>query len=593
MAMAETPTPRRIETARVILPPHLGAVLEEGRNIAYAIDPYTQHPVPGIEIRSVVDKEGRRDWMFENMRVFNSLPDAALLWKPAIDDYLRDLETARVNHERTLKTTRDRETFDKKARETRDTMLAMMAISASARAMERCAAVPDLYLKAISLGSEEPLSDAQDYLGSFLLHKDPQKYVTVIKDPLVGYYYQQVLEDAYLTRTKGQDPQLPLGDQDPEWHEVTTTQENKAGETIEKGKWHCSRVIIASTANIRKGAIDSLREEGRIDTNSLIYYFHGDARNGGFETYMRDALLRRDTPRSIKKKFGGNIPYTIRWAAARIACDAFLVDKFARWSFQLTSIDEDGVIKRESDIYDNSLKLAPTRDWGGDPFTNIIQPSFLPRQIKKVYEGEGAQILDMVDKGFRPDDIFFGGDEKLAEKILHPTAVENLKNIIRFNRAVGLFFGSSRAAGVSEYNMRALGDSLKDIGELLAQIYDDKEIVGAMIARLVLAKAEAARSSMVNPPFFVDVFGPLTDPRATQPLREMRDYLFGTKLDWRSGLIANMASQRTKLVFKGNKYGAQKDLELAFERLSGPEESLARKIFRGGVIVSTAMTSKR
>jgi hypothetical protein len=551
--------------------------------------------------------------MFENLRAFNTHPEAHRIWKGAIEYYLKDLDTARDTVIKRAEKPRAKplniEAFNAEMEGAKAKITAMLAVSASARAMEMCAANANAYLQYITESpSQDDIDlDAQDYLAPFLLHKDREKYGIVITDPLVGYYYQQILGDARIPQ-KLNDPELGLKDEEADLHKD------------KKGKgWKPSRVMVASTEEIRRGRLREIRDEGRFggtegkgDPDTLVYYLHNDAENGGFDKYI-NRLLGRDTKERFKKAgIKKKLPYSVRWSAARIACDAFLVDKFTRWSFQITCIDERGDINREDYIYTtkdgkrDSLKLTPTIKWGGDPLTNIIQPSFLPRQIKHVYEGDAAGILDIIDKGFRPDDIFFDPrfkDFNLPGRLLHPTAVEDLKKIGRYNKALGLYFGSSRGAAVPEYNMRELGKSLSDIAERFAQMYGDltlddgtkvgKHIVGAMMSRLILAKAMAARASMVNPPLFQEVFGPLTDPRSVQPLRELREYLFGSKLDWRSGLVAEFSSRRTAFVIRDNMFGAEDDIKLAYRILARPDEGLLRKAGRVVGVVGTAIASSQ
>jgi hypothetical protein len=577
------PAAPETETARVVPPPHIGAVLTEGRNIAYTKDPWGR-TVNWIEEFSVREEEGRKGWMFENLRVFNSLPQAPSVWKGAIDDYLLDLQTARVSSEK--RNPKERAKIEAGVIETRDTMKAMMAVSASARAMEASSGNPDTYLAAITQSSPEQLDlDVQDRWGSFLLHNHPETYMRAISDPLVKHYYEQVLTDSHLTSS-----------QEMEWRFDE-----------EDDEWKCSRVALVEDPAEKVDGIrivEYIRNKGREDRNSLIYYLHGKAKNGGFEAYIREALLKRD-----HGEWRDEHSETVRWAAARIACDAFLVDKYTRWDYQLTSMGPDGDYKPEGELYkktvrgreeDDELKLAPFENWGGDPFRVALQPSFVPRIIKGVYSGEAAVLLDWIDIGFRPKDIFFRyfktgkeGDKKLLEKIVHASAVEHLKKFARLNKAIGLYFGGSMAGKVAEAGMREIEKSLRDMADLLHQVYRDPYIVGAMLARLFYAKGEAARASMVNPPFFMEVFGPLTDPKSSQPLEELRIHLFGQKLDWRSGLIADLESQRTQFVFRGNPYGAEELIKEANKRLAAAKGGAFRQTLRAGLAISEAVTSKR
>lgn len=605
-------------------PANTVAIFREGR---YGIYERPWHDK--VDFLDIDKPEDRDRWVFLNMAVFNdgTIPAPESNWRSVVDYWLTDLRDSARLYQRKLERLRPVDAgkikeVQKGVKQTERKIKAMMAVSASARAMEDSAAVPDRYLKHISMSrGDEPDTDAQDYMASFLLHKDSDKYIRVITDPLVGHYYQKVLEAAHL-KTFTPDPSLGIADTEPEWHKVIEKRDKATGKVISvkvvpwddpDGKARCSRVIIASLEEMEKDdKIKDIREKGKDSPNDpnnrLIYYLCKDAQKGGFEAFIEEVLLKEDAD-FISQNFGEDgLPETIRWSAARLACDAFFVDKFTRWTFQLTSVDRTGSIRSESEIYDgDSLRLAPRQDWGGDPFTNILQPSFLPRQIKRVYTEEAAVILDLIDKAFRPDDIFFGAEgmeEGLPDKILHPTAVEHFKNIVRYNQALGFFFGSSRAAMVPKFRMSDLRDSLEQTGEKLAQIYGTlgenrgkdtgKQIMGAIMARLILAKAVAARASMVNPPFFKEVFGTLTDPRSSQPLAELREYLFGPGLDWRGGgFVADLISRRTKYIIKGNRFHAEEDLERAFKELATPEEGLGKRMVRVGAAATTSFAPRK
>lgn len=588
------------ESARVPIPVHIGAVFKEGRNIAYVWDPVERKLVHGIQDYSIDNEYGRRAWVLENVGTFSSL-EMPSAWKGAADDYLRDLQTAKMNAIRREPSRQKKEEIEKQVIQTRTLLKAMMSVSASARSIEKSAANPELYLGVISQGGEKIDKDAQDFMKTFLLHDDPEKYETVIEDELVKKYYKQILKDADLLE-EIDDPELSSGVGDdpepnnPEWHSFIDNRGRK--------KWVTSRVSIATQPQILNGRIAEIRS-GKDNPEKLLYYLANKAEHGGFEQYIIK-LLRRDSDADIESRKNDKLESdAVRFAAARLACDAFISDKMTRWGFQLTSISPQGEIMPEKDIYKDLLDIAPLKDWGGDPLMNVAWPSFLPRVIKGVYKGKAKSVLDAIDLGFKPIDVFFRnevGYEGLGEEILHPTAVENLKKLARYNDAMGLFYGSSRGAAIGESNMAVLKNSLFDIAEDLAQIYGTlklstgeligPEVLGVMMARLLKAKAMAARAAMVDPPFFIEMFGPTIDPKSANPLRDLRLYLFGSRLDYRTGLVANLASVRSDIVFRGNRFEAEQDLKEAYDILSTPEESGLRKAARLVVAVSTGVTSK-
>src|SRR3989304_8445771 len=92
--------------------------------------------------------------------------------------------------------------------------------------------------------------------------------------------------------------------------------------------------------------------------------------------------------------------------------------------------------------------------------------------------------MRLADLGFRPPDIFFDevnvdpttdkGRKRLAElqdAMVHPSAVEHLKKLGRYNKALGLYFGTSRAAMLPQTASSALKGALQQISELVPQIY--------------------------------------------------------------------------------------------------------------------------
>ena len=578
MGMAEASK----EFATVVLPPHIGAVFTEGKNIAYAVDRFGRL-IPGIETYSISD-EGERDaWILENLRVFNSLPTAPDVWKGAVDDYLLDYDTAVNNVLKETVREGDRKALEKETSESREKLLAMMAVSASARAMEHSSGVPTAYLTYITRSRDGEDLDVQDRWKEYLLHKDPKKYLAVINDPLVRHYYDRILKDAGIKTGKDLDWHKPKGD-----------------------PWRCSRVeLVEEAATLRsEGTKDRPGDEEK--DAPLLYFLHGKGRNGHLDAYIKKVLLVNDSESFVVEQYGRSIDDTARYSAARIACDAFLVDKYTRWEYQLTNIRDDGTHAWETEIYDKNLNLAPSKSWGGDPFRAVIQPTFLPR-LKGVYSGEAKEILDLVDMAYRPHDIFFDPkNPELQWEILHPTAVEHLKRYAKYNIALFLFFGGSRAQAVAEGQVRALENNLMVIGDRLDEIYgsikiDDKDpndrtgkhIVGAQEARILYAKARAARASVVNPNFFEEAFGPTVDPRSPAPFRELREHLFGPTLNWKNGLIANLSSARTGFIFQGNDYHAEEFIVKANKLLAGAEGSKARQLLKAAVVVSTAMTSKR
>jgi|GEM_PF-6069256 len=568
------------EIAMAVLPAHVGEVFREGRNVIYTVDRFG-NTIPGLEIRTVKDALHRRAWVFGNMRSFNKLNGANRLWRGALADYIGDLNEAKTNAIREMSTTSDptksslreeTEAFDDEVGETEKLLISFMAVSSAARAIDASAGVPKNYIADVTGTSPEgPDMDKQ----ANILAGNPERYVRAIGDPLVRHYYDRIM------RASGIDMDSSL-----EWHKGADG-------------WVGSAVRLSRSAR-------EIRDD-RNNPNSLVYYLHNKAKNGGFDAYIKKVLLKEDSDDFIVEQYGERIDDPARESAARIAADAFIVDKFTRWSYLLTMVDEN-TLKHglEADIYgEKPISLFPSGDWAGDPFFGVLKISFLTGVIKGMYADKANNILRWADLGFRPYTIFTpstGVDSKLARKMLSPTAVENLKAYGRFCEAGELYFGGSRGQELKVTDVRSIGEKLAKIPELIDQVYgnidypnkdEGKHIEGYMFSVLLYAKALAFKISRDNPAFFSDVFGQVVDSRKPDSLREFREFLFGGSLDYREGLIAELSSGRTQIVFRGNRHGAEEYLQKTYDLLASPSESGTRKGLKAAVVVSTAFAPKR
>lgn len=473
-------------------PIHLGAAFATGRNVEYAYSWRTgEQLIPVLEIEN---KEDRDRWGLENIRVFSdgTLPSPELNWKPVIDSWLTDLKTAVVNR-----------LGRKEAKEAELDIKAMMAVSASARAMEQTAGGADKYVALITADREGDL-DRQDTWAEFLLHNDPDKLNRVISHPLVKRYYNRLLEDAGIAEVQ-------------EWHKA------------QPSSWKT--------------------EKGKADERKLVRYLrskNGDYK-GGFNEYIADVLLAEDSEEFRAQQLENGLGDTCRWAAARLACDAFLVDKFTRWEFEIDKAGE--------------YRMKPSPTWGGDPLRSILEPSFLPRRIKKMYR-DTPEVLDMMDASFRMDDAATQ-DEIFKKEQLQPSMVIGLKNLARYNIALFAFLGGSRATGVPLWTKDTIGKDLPIIAEMLDQIYGSiededgfpigKHVVGAMIAKIVFTKALSAVHETA-PPDIRDRMAYILETEGGEPFKEAMVFLWGPKLDSTEGWLKSLTAARTRMVFRPNKF---------------------------------------
>lgn len=536
-------TPKTTEKGSVAreLPLHIGAVYENGRNYLLV----EHESIPTLDIK---DEDNRRAYILENLHAFNTLFKQPQSWKPAVDLWLADAKFA-AKAEGLSK--EDFEAFSKQLK-------AMMAITASARAMEVSAGASISYLVALT-GGERGNLDAQDTMSDFLLHADPEKLNEVINNPLVKIYYDRLMRDAGLINDEGHRWDRNLDDPS----KIIDT--SSLMEFIDESRGFRDR--------IREGEIKTEVEGGK----GLVYYLENDAREGGFDTYIKEVLLAEDSQEYKDELLKRGIEEDSRWEAAKLACDAFLVDLWTRWE---TAIDDTREV-------DKLKKLSPMKTWGGDPLKAIIKPTFLPR-LKKVYTEKGDEvILDLTDNAFSPDDIFKGNIE---DKRIVPSMVTNLKRFARYNEAVFTFFGGSMATSIPSWDRKTMEEDIPQVISLLTQLYggtkgedEDKDsntgkhIVGAMAMRLLYIKALASAVETTKPGFG-EKMQILFDPQGeTRPFVGVMKHLYGAKLDGKSGFIQSLIGGRTRLVVKDNKFRAEEYYRKTWDVLQTNDETAGRK----------------
>lgn len=484
------------------LPLYIGAVFEGGRNEYLVEDPDL---IPKLNVQN---EDDRRVFIFENIHSFDYLFKNPSSWKAAVDLWLADFNIAVTKSRLNRK---EIESFQKKLK-------AVMGVTASARAMEASSGPMGNYLTILT-GVEGGDNDKQDIWASYLVHYDPEKLNVVIRDPLVKRYYDKLMKDAGLIN------------QEHEWRE--TPKPDKPGET----EWNPSIVEL----NAKASEI--------IKNSPLIKYLKNKAEEGGFDKYIEDVLLEEDSEDWVREKERKNFKEDSRKAAARLACDVFLIDKWTRWESLITEEEKENPVKPK-------LKLQPLDDWGGDPLKNIIEPSFLAR-LKGVYPGKDSVILDWMDMAFRPEDIF---KKQEKEKRVVPSMVTNLKKLSRYDKAVSAFLGTSMATGIATWD-RETQEQLPKIAELLSQIYgsklEDRHLVGAMVMRILYTKALASAVESSKPGFSEKMSIVLTPEDKERPFYGVMHFLYGEKLDAKSGFIQKLTGGRLRLVIKDNKYGAE------------------------------------
>jgi hypothetical protein len=513
-------------------PLHIKAVFEGGRNQFYVDDPES------ISVLDLKNKDDRQKFILRNLYAYNNLfitgSGMSASWLSVVKNWESDIDVADTKRHIS---TQEMQEFKKDLR-------AMMAVTASARAMESSAGSATDYLVALT-GGERGNTGWQDTNSLYLLHADPSKLNRVIDNPLVSPFYKQLMKDAGLKDDKFH-----------EWREFRDPDSDMD--------------MVIQTPSVVELSIQakSIRE-----TSDLIKYLRGNAILGGFDGYIKNVLLKDIPPKSED--------YETKMAAARLACDAFLVDKYTRWDDLVT----------EGGKHSLSLGLQPMEQWGGDPFKSILNPTFLPR-LKRVYVGEDAVVLDLVDSVFRPEDIY----KTLAEKhhkgygvmldprtrLITPSAVTNIKTYARYNTALDRFIGGPMATGIPSWTPKMMNEELPQVADLIAQVYGGqtlfppkkedgtkrppfpvgKHIAGTIMMRALYAKALAATLETAKPGFMdkmEEIFAP---ENKTRPFLDVMGYLYGPKRDNSSGFIKSLVGGRLRFEIKNNMFDAEKYYEL-------------------------------
>jgi len=506
------------------LPLHIGAVFKDGRN-------WLQVEHESIPILDIKNEKQRETYMLENIHAFDVLFKQPASWKPAVDIWLADAKFAADAGKLSKETY---EAFEQKLK-------AFMAVTASVRAMEESAGATPTYL-AVLTGGEKGNLDAQDTMPDYLLHGSPENLNRVLEDPLVAKFYEKIMSDAGL-----------IDDKDHRWRKHEKDEDK----------------YLPSKLELRQGV-----NKQDVRKGELVKYLKDESEEGGLDKYIANVLL--------KLRVGEGFSDDARWAAAKLACDAFVADWWTRWEEEIDhskeELDTINKTKTEGEKEFEGLELTPIKEWGGNPLKSISKPSFLPR-LKKVYTGKDKIILDLMDKAFRPLDIFRGDD--LEEKLVVPSLVTNMKKIARITDAMSRFTGDSMSSGIPSWENIVVGENLPKIEDLLVQVYGrvkdrgkpiGKEIVGAMMMRLLHTKALATMIE-TGKPGAGDVMQIIFDPQNRErPYLEIMKFLYGPRLDGKAGFIQTMIGGRNRLIVSGNRFGAEKEYQKIYEILQKNDE---------------------
>ena len=532
------------------VPDYYGAVFESSRYKQLVIDRAIAEGVP-IETLPVLDVSNEADrerWILENMRVFTdgTVENSEAKWRGVVDLWLSDLRRSAENYmqvlieakvreenpglfnneranrakirekkaeiNRTLIDTR-RELFED-VKKSEEQLKAFMAVAASSKAMDASDGAGSKYTEFIAPGPRGADLDKQDDWYDFIIHGNPEAYRKVIDNTYVRHYYKMLLKQAGIN-------------------------------LIDEASRGTDGGVKGSKFTVDKKKVDN--------NGLLIQSLRDKAKQGGFREWI-NKTIESDTSSEVR-----DLDDSIKWAAAKSACDAFLIDKFTRWSYMLT--DKGKIEKRDYGF------LFPTQSWGGDPLRSVLEPSFLPHRIKSMYQESDddvdgksdSVIMTLTDSAFRPDDVV------KVDELVPVSMIGTFKDYARYSDALYTFIGGSRAPEIASWSKETLEKNLPQIIELLDTIYGHrtfhdsrigqkikgKEVVGLMVARILETKALAAAAETARPSFgeqLMVVFG----EQQKSPLDFAVQYVWGPKYDGRSGLLAKIASGRTRISFKGN-----------------------------------------
>lgn len=567
----------RPETMARPVPDHVGAVFETGKNLPFLKDWAPPHE-PLVLTKDILKKEERGAWLLENIRVFSdgTLPSPENQWKLVIDFWLTELKVAAKNAETAVKDPKERDKFREGIKETELNVKAMFAVSSSARAMEQTAGSAAKYVSFMTgmpwRGGRDPDLDVQDYWAEFLLHKDPKKLRRVLAHPLVQLHYERLLKDAGVGIT-GERPtekkELLKWLTKPNWQIPDKDRVLRESKLV--------KYLMGKNPFLEKPTLGDSDEEKERKAKAKEKW-EEEEKKTSFNEYITDVLLADKELR--KKHLGEGWSEENQWAAAKLACDAFLVDKYTKWEYDLDQ--RMLAIQEKRDEKEEGLQLMPFPGWGGNPLRAIIEPAFLPKRIKRMYRKEDRAILEMTDLAFRPKDKV---PKEWLEKKLPPSMVCHLKAYARFNTALWAFLGTSRGGAIPQWTEDTMYKELPMMAELLDQVYGlidkprantGKHIVGAMMTRIIQCKALALAVESTRPKFrdkMAEIFGEEKD----RPFRNVMQYIWGPHYDASSGLLASFAGGRTRLVFKDNDYGAKEANDDAYDLLYTQDQDPKRR----------------
>lgn len=488
-----------------ITAPHIGAVFEGSRAVRKVQDLYGRVEVP---LCKVENDDDRQLWAFRNIHAFREYTSPITIhWYQAAQDWLLDVRTASSHGKKEGDRLIPLDTTEKRGvREIENLVKAMVAVTASARAMDTSAGSMDAYVSAL-VGDN---LDRADTWSEFLVHKDRGKIDLLKRNPAIHHYYGKILADVYMTNSSGE-------------------------------------------------------RTPRIDSQMVDFLKKGRDYKGGMREYVEQFLLQ-ETDQELDQIFDQYPLFAddeVRMTAANLAADIFLIDEYTQWEydtehFYYQAHQNDQGVKEE----DKKIQLMPTQNWGGNPLRAILEPSFLPKTIKRMYAGD-QQIWELVDDAFTFKIAREANDEFNKNYQLKPTMTTPLKALARYGQALMSFYGGSTAPDLAAWGKEQLDGKagIPAILTLMNQVVGDaegtgdtqwpfgKDAMGWFTSRILYIKSLAAVRQFVQPSSFELVFS----QEDKRNLKEIARFIFGSTIDFKSGLLYETASAGLGFKYKQNR----------------------------------------
>ncbi len=407
-----------------------------------------QIPEEEYMILNVRKPQQRMQWLLENTsRLLEKgvfISESHKKWKAVLDIYRKEFGTAWLN-------SRDEEgkkgfTSQEEFKEFDDKIRSFMAVVAAARAVEHSNGSTERYLSVLFPGERGLDMDKKDDWSHLILPGHQERLVTLLDTPLVERYYRRGLKDAGIA----------MGDITAWYYRGERIQMNEKGEVnFNLFNYDLCPEFVDDEGNLQKDKVleDMKRERekrqgasrmrkqivpwlGVADRSAFLEKRRGQSmvkqgnivdflqNREGFKDYAAEVLVEEIDASDL-----GDFETSQLLGAARVACDAFLVEKYTQWEFYANS---------ENDFW------KPDPSFGGDPHRAALEPKYLTHSIKGMYqikemyhfENESEEdkkraveeVLKMVDLTFCPYDVVYAYPTSLTTLEISRTILKDVVN---------------------------------------------------------------------------------------------------------------------------------------------------------------------